>query len=296
MGKKTLFLARSPTFTGFIRNNTKDDEFEVISVNELDDLIKQRSVFDSLIMDEGQDLCEFSAIDKIELILKGGLEKGRWRWFGDHNNQISPTIDYDATAYNYLESLSIQSMLRFNVRNTPPIINSIKLHTQADMGSSKKHKQSTAPVPEFGLSTSINSTYRDTRNVINEWIKDGVKLSEIAILVPDEKAIDKARSICLDLGLEFKVINKDSYKFKDFQFIAISTFDDFKGLERPCISILGLDNYMIDREINDLELKRLLYSSMTRANYKIYVASGTILKEKRASVLKNNVFEDEQNE
>ena len=63
----------------------------------------------------------------------------RWRWFGDSNNQVAPTIDFNQDAYQYLRSFSYSSKLKYNVRNTPTIINKVQQWTLADMGSVEKY-------------------------------------------------------------------------------------------------------------------------------------------------------------
>ena len=271
--RKTLFLSSSPTFIGFIKNNTKNDDFDVHSIDELVKLNQKHIKYDSLIMDEGQDLCRMNDLDLMDQILSGGLESGRWRWFGDPNNQISHAVEFDDDAYNFLASQSHKSALKYNVRNTPPIIDWIELYTKADMGSSEKYQGSGLPHPQIGSSPSIDDTYKDAKKALLTWIEAGAGLDDIAILVPHESFIASAKSICLDLGMRHKSLDLNSYKLSQSGFLIVSTFENFKGLERQCVCILGLDEYLKQKEKDKDEFRRQIYLSASRANYQIYIAA-----------------------
>ena len=142
---------------------------------------------------------------------------------------------------------------------------------------------------EIGFSKSIPETYSDAQDKLKEWTRKEVRTSEIAILVPDEDTVEKIRPICINLNLEFRVLNQNSYNFSQTESIVISTFDDFKGLERQCILILGIDDILIQGKADDnLKLKKIFYSSMTRANYKIYISATKVLKTRIAEIIEEH--------
>ena len=61
---------------GSVHIVTYDELAEEISSNRI-------SPADVLVVDEGQDLLNFEFFDALNRSVKGGLEKGRWRWFMD---------------------------------------------------------------------------------------------------------------------------------------------------------------------------------------------------------------------
>ena len=230
-------------------------------------------------MDEGQDLCDFESLENIEKIIIGGLEEGRWRWFGDSNNQVAPTIDFNQDAYQYLRSFSYSSKLKYNVRNTPTIINKVQQWTLADMGSVEKYT-GISDAPELSNSKTIDDAYEDAQQKLQDWIKEGIKSNDIALLVPNEKIIMKLRTLMIDLGLDFKVYNNQLENYSLGDFLVIATFDDFKGLDRNCVMVLGLDDHLSNKQEDDDALKKMLYVSMTRANFRLYISTTPLLAEK----------------
>tara|TARA_Y100000590_G_scaffold469259_1_gene655843 strand:- start:2099 stop:3790 length:1692 start_codon:yes stop_codon:yes gene_type:complete len=280
-GKKTIFLSRSSIFNGFIKSNIKEEGIAAAHLGELEKYIEEEVKFDSCIMDEGQDLCDFKSLENIEKIIIGGLEEGRWRWFGDPNNQVAPSIDYSEDAYQYLKSFSYSSKLKYNVRNTPTIINKVQQWTLADMGSGEKYTGISDP-PELSNSRTINDAYEDAQKRLQDWIKEGVKINDIALLAPNEKIIMKLRNLMIDLGLNFKVYNHQLENYSLGNFLVIATFDDFKGLDRDCVMVLGLDDHLSNKQEDDDALKKMLYVSMTRANYRLYISTTPLLGKKIA--------------
>lgn len=60
--------------------------------------------FDALIVDEGQDLLDLTTLDRLDGIIAGGLEEGRWCFFHDINNQAGFFGPPDPDALALLES------------------------------------------------------------------------------------------------------------------------------------------------------------------------------------------------
>lgn len=91
--------------------------------------------FDALIVDEGQDLFEMASIGTLNDVLAGGLEKGRWCWFHDLNNQAL-TRRFEPRAKEYLESINpVRMPLRTNCRNTRVILERVQGTLGADAGT-----------------------------------------------------------------------------------------------------------------------------------------------------------------
>lgn len=91
--------------------------------------------FDALIVDEGQDLLDLATLDRLDGVMAGGLEQGRWCFFHDINNQAGFFGRPDPDALALLESCGpTRVQLKTNCRNTRQILERVKAFLEADMG------------------------------------------------------------------------------------------------------------------------------------------------------------------
>jgi hypothetical protein len=115
-GADVLLTTRSQPLVDYLREAELPVGFQIAAYADLLSLLKARGKpWDVLLVDEGQDLCQLEPLDLLNNMVSGGLEKGRWRWFGDPNRQVSPSFPLDLTALEYLEGLSMKSNLKQNV-------------------------------------------------------------------------------------------------------------------------------------------------------------------------------------
>lgn len=86
-------------------------------------------------MDEGQDLLDLATLDRLDGVMAGGLEQGRWCFFHDINNQAGFFGRPDPDALALLESCGpTRVQLKTNCRNTRQILEQVKAFLEADMG------------------------------------------------------------------------------------------------------------------------------------------------------------------
>ncbi|NCC94509.1 MAG: CPBP family intramembrane metalloprotease, partial [Opitutae bacterium] len=91
--------------------------------------------FDALIVDEGQDLLDLTNLDRLDGLIAGGLEQGRWCFFHDTNNQAGFFGPPDPDALALLESCGpTRVQLKTNCRNTRQILEQVQTSLGADMG------------------------------------------------------------------------------------------------------------------------------------------------------------------
>ncbi|VAW40742.1 hypothetical protein MNBD_DELTA03-831, partial [hydrothermal vent metagenome] len=92
-------------------------------------------IFDALIVDEAQDIFAMKYLDKLNPVLKDGLEAGHWCFFHDINNQSRLLENFEEKAFDYLRTLKTAEVpLRINCRNTKVILNKVQTALNADMG------------------------------------------------------------------------------------------------------------------------------------------------------------------
>lgn len=213
-----------------------------------------------LLVDEGQDLMHFEALERLEQLLPGGWEKGHWWWFLDTKNQAGVTGEFDAEALAYLRSLGPASyQLRRNVRNTPQIVQESMFCTGADIGVT----QALGGGPEVAFIDVDSAVHTAARLAIEleRWRQEGILPGEIAVL-SGARAIEESCVQHLPAKWKHKVheLSLTRWSFQHRDRLLWSRIAEFKGLERRVIAIVDLP-----ADLAAEELRKLLYVGMTRA-------------------------------
>lgn len=242
-------------------NNTLPDLF-------LNAFIKlEKPLFDTVIVDEAQDLMHPQYLDMIDVILKGGLERGNWYFFMDSErqdlyHQSSHVSVTDLKQKYYFTTAT----LRDNCRNSVAIIELV----DTIFGIKTRHKNH----DERGLDVAIKS-YRKTleqakkiEDALLELEADSVPKENIVILSPHK--YEKSVASILTPGVV--TLSKHERKNKIF----FSTIHGFKGLESSVVILVDIDNLSHQQRMD------LLYVGMTRAKSVLYI----FVDEKIQKILK----------
>ena len=98
-------------------------ELPNLAVESLLDDVSDSDLFDELVVDEAQDILREEYLDFLDLSLKGGLSAGRWRFFGDFENQsIYGAANLSLEEFNRSRCNGAPVFdLRINCRNTPRV-------------------------------------------------------------------------------------------------------------------------------------------------------------------------------
>ncbi|WP_433975395.1 NERD domain-containing protein [Tunturiibacter lichenicola] len=283
-GADVLLTTRSEPLVDYLKSAEFPAGIDIAAYNDLPSLLEARGKpWDVLLVDEGQDLCQLDSLDILNSMVSGGLDKGRWRWFGDPNQQISPSFPLDVTALGYLEGLGMKRNLKQNVRNTPKIVETIERYSGATLGAPAALGQGAAA--RFQELKDGETYPSAVASIVASWTTGDLPVprSHVAILVhsQDQKQVIldemKARKIRSESLRPAGSQNRDS--------VVVGTVEEFKGLERPLICVVGLGDAA--------ELAVLggrLYRAFSRANHTLAVVltreetSG--LKKLEADVLK----------
>ena len=268
-GRAVEFVCRSDVFAAFIKPQLEKYNVRVSDIHAItkDPKPKESDLFDCLIVDEAQDLMSFQFLDLFKNRLKGGIEKGCWRFFLDGNNQGGVYGDYDALAFDYLCSLTGMHPMRLsiNCRNTPEIITQTQLITGADIGVSKLDGK--------GVKVTF-TTCSDAKECaslavvqLNAWMDDGIELSNVTIL----SAAAGEDSCLRKLGAKWKKIlyrvDAGNIASRPHNKLGYCEVADFKGLESMHIMLVDLE------DISDSPEKiAYLYVAITRANAVLWIA------------------------
>lgn len=264
-----LFLCRSPVFARFISEKLKNTGAGVVNWNQLRERISRKTLkpIDILIIDEGQDFLDLECIEIIDNILPGGLEKGKWLFFMDRNNQGSIYRNYDPDALEYLKSAGIPFPLYDNCRNTRQIAIQTMLYTGGDIGRSKINGEG-LPVNDATIYQTKEELIDAIEKQLEKWIdSDQIKISEITILSP----VDIKSSAISGISTRWsrRLFNIDENNGENWPEISLpfSTIKNFKGLENRFIMLIDLDRLPEGDEGN-----ATLYVAMTRANAYLWMA------------------------
>jgi len=227
-------------------------------------ILSEERKFDLLVVDEGQDFRDDG--DKLALmdaLLKGGLSKGRWRWFEDMDQILSPDAPHPP-AGGHLEALQdleagAEALMVHNWRNTDQIGRAVaKVIGRTDVETSGIPGPAvvSAPYPPGRELELLNLVL--AKHVLPKHLpKDIVILS---LRGAGKESYAGAAELA---GL--KAVPFDPAKPYEEGTLRTSTVFKFKGMESHVIVLTDLDKLDTPRD------RRRAYVGMSRAKYALYV-------------------------
>lgn len=129
-GRSVLITFRSPGLAAYFRTLVSGRDIDVVP---FEDLAAGRR-YDSVFVDEAQDLMTAEAMDRLDLLMAGGRASCRWRMFLDPNNQAHVDGEFDEDVYSLVLDEAVAFELPMNVRNTKPIVHVVQSYLGADIG------------------------------------------------------------------------------------------------------------------------------------------------------------------
>jgi len=255
LGKKICYITSSRFSKNYLYlTNEKNirGNFDILHISEISNLLKEKLLYDGIIIDEGQQMCVPEFLDNIDKILKGGIQNGLWRWFGDVKNQILDENLFDLESYELLKEYTGNNALKeleHNVRNTPQICNYVE-YIGINLGN---------PIVN-GHGPEVNSFNKlQLKNKIKSWLKENISIQndkhKIIFLCASKEQYEEATIICKELDLNYSYI----YENKD-TLICISLIEDFRGLEAPMVILLGIESF------KDVDFIKFVYQGVSRSN------------------------------
>ncbi|WP_170610718.1 nuclease-related domain-containing DEAD/DEAH box helicase [Ruegeria arenilitoris] len=261
-GRQVVFATRSPFLAEMLKSHQVPENVTICSMDEIPELMETREPFDTLILDEGQDMCQMETLDLLDRVVVGGLEKGRWRWFGDHNNQVSSAYAFDPDALNFLQGLSFRRRLSENIRNAPPIVETLHAIAPVDVG--KPRTRGVGSEVKVHKVQAEEDIPQRVGTILTGWISDKneVNRSDIAVLCPDESRCESILKNLNSRGIRAERLSKRMLAGNRRNCVVVATIDEFKGLERQVVCVAGL---AADQDKRLFSLRA--YLSFSRANY-----------------------------
>jgi hypothetical protein len=173
-GRSVLITFRSPELVKFFAPRLVGRKIDLIP---FDALTTQR-LYDSVFIDEAQDLMTAEAMDKLDRVIKGGRAQGRWRMFLDQNNQAHVDGSYDGDVQSIVADEATSVDLDLNVRNTRAIVHVVQEYLGADVGD---------PGIVHGdkvrwHTPTVHANIDEAEAVAEQLVADGVRQDDIWIL------------------------------------------------------------------------------------------------------------------
>lgn len=226
--------------------------------------------FDLLVVDEGQDFRDDA--DKIALMdamLKGGLSKGRWRWFEDLNQILTPPstepTDPRLTAFTELLDETAEIVVSGNWRNTEQIVqracNAIGVPYEEDELGLHGPPVESGVFPE-GRENELIAAVLEKR--VAKEIADGQYQAEDVVLLSMRGGNKASFEGLTSLG-GFTLEPYDVTQPTKPGVIRISSVFKFKGMESHAVILVDVD------DLKELRDRRKAYVGITRARYRLFV-------------------------
>ncbi|MDR2032779.1 MAG: NERD domain-containing protein [Azoarcus sp.] len=195
--------------------------------------------FDALIVDEGQDLLDRKCMKNLGAALCGGMDKGRWCFFHDVNNQAglcgvhAPDV-YDELLYH----APTRVPLRMNCRNSSQILRKIQQTLNADMGIA-----SVGEGPEVrGL--EVTRPHEAARALATELVTltedEGFSPGEITVLSPFSFERSCASALTGEVREILKALDESAVRSPFRPAAGFAQISHYKGLESEVVILVDI--------------------------------------------------------
>jgi hypothetical protein len=243
-------------------NEFNDVEFERQTELALESLLERGSQgtslrpYDIVVIDEAQDVMQEDFLDVLDLLLRNGLTKGRWRAFGDFANQA--IYDAERAGIHRLEERGISFSaysLRENCRNTPIVARLVE--SLGALPDGQGYTRILRPQNRFEPHNDFYDDLADQHDLLALEVSrllDEFEPREIVILstMASGSAASTINSSLVEVPFS-EQLNDDN------NVIRYSTIHRFKGLDSPAVILTDIEDVTSDRS------RSLLYVGMSRA-------------------------------
>lgn len=232
-----------------------------LAVERMLDNMDFAETFDEIIIDEAQDILRSNYLDVLDLTLVGGLSAGRWRIFGDFENQAI----YSASNLSLDEFLKLRGgdapkyRLRINCRNSFRIAHFTQLIGNLSPGYSRVLRPDEFPEPTIRYYSDARDQQSKFIALLNQLYSDGYRGSDIVVLSP------KSDAECLSATIDISPWKErlKPYSLESNGDIGYCSIHAFKGLEASAVVVTDIGR--IDGDTN----QDLLYVASSRALHRL---------------------------
>lgn len=265
-GRSVLVVTHSEILAAHIRGLEPSQNVHIRSYRAL--ARENPSPYDVLFVDEGQDLLSLDVLDLLGKFVEGGMERGRWRWFMDENNQARLAGRYDTDARDMLltglgSEPPVRLNLRRNVRNTRPIVEAVERWTGSRVGAARADGYGSPP-SEITIETRPEILEAVERRLA-ELAEMDIPMHDVGIVASDELKSFLLEGLSRRWKRKAQSLDLTTIRANMQDKFLIGTAAEYKGLERPIQIVVGLRPGPSDLEM------AAFYVGTTRANYDLTV-------------------------
>ena len=309
-------LSEYPTLEESLRPEYKAAEWGAF-IGDMINFLNGKEYFDYLIVDEAQNLYDKVFLELMNALLKGGLANGKWRLFGDFENQNIVDLQFDGDWKQILEkSLESQNVknpsyfkLETNCRSTQEIAEAFSIFLDDDDNDLPppmngvhgpdfeiKYFQSIQDTPEEGEKLPTLEELMD--DLVSDFKERGFSSEHMVLLFTDnqnELGIDTQRTYGKN-GYELLDIRevKEAPTEADnvvvpgsspYNKLRYSNVYDFQGLESELVFLVlsVKDDMMVAGGgvaiPHEGYMERLLYTGMSRAKTMLVIVADKSYEE-----------------
>jgi hypothetical protein len=218
---------------------------------------------DLLVLDEAQDLFVDSYLDVFDLLLKGGLRRGRWRFFGDFERQDifarGSVSRSDFLSKRVDERCAMQSLSE-NCRNTQEISAVLTTHARLKPGYSRVLRNDTRHDPEIIFYSDEEDQLQKCLSLLEAYQAEGFSPREVVLLSP-QRSRNLPHALAQHPRWKGRVVE---YRMERTT-LSFSTIHAFKGLESPVVILTDVTGISTPHD------RDLLYVGMSRALHRLAV-------------------------
>lgn len=244
-----------------VKTPDSEEKIKLFFAHELparvSDILKlQGGIFDRIVIDEAQDLMFEEYLQCIDAMLKKGISRGKWIFFGDFNKQA--IYSDEMVEMNYIDMMDectsyIRYKLTTNCRNTQSICDQIKIVTGFEKDVQYESMIQGMPV-EYRTYISRNDELKELLTILKELSDNSIENRRITILSPYKRE----KSVVSMLS----GVTVENYTVPVPEEITFNTIQGFKGLENTVIILTDIESY---------EDIKLAYVAFSRARSGLYV-------------------------
>ena len=206
-------------------------------------------------MDEGQDILRPNLLYALDLIVKGGLERGAWTLFYDERQNI-----YNPEYEDGMEILEMYDSTKFklftNCRNTVQIGNFSEKISGWEIGDFIRENGEEVKQISYDDESEYKSKIVD---LLKELRNENVDMRNVTFISPKRYLHSRLNDVGIkvnELGDAFDPqMNKPRF----------STIQGFKGLDSKIVILCDVE------EIKDKSFSQMMYIAVTRARTLLYV-------------------------
>lgn len=195
----------------------------------------ERPMYETLIIDEAQDLGLDTYLDFLDLMLYGGLKKARIRLFGDFENQaIFNTQSAALSVFRQrIADLVISDSLTVNCRNTAQVGEFVADFVNPDPGYSQFRRDD----PTTGVQMYPIPKGADPKNLLARIIEVEKKVFPANTIVVLSSQKEKLKALIASLPGSFRPLYDSTASACRF-----GSIQEFKGLEASSVVLVEFDH------------------------------------------------------